>query len=379
MQNPNSMSKYIQELQEQEERRNASKNQTIQYLTSNAAIQEYFSQFDEHSVKRFMEFYADLIFDIEEYGDRFQKSSEDDILAYFERAQNCLKEIQLKKLFDLRCEWGAGYVSVPEIEISYDFELWACNIFNCSFISPISLDDFNLYLQYAESDSFNEPQHDWRSYERLREVDVQDDSEEDEFPEWFLYHNMYTDAAEYISMPDIRGKREDFYIHLHNNAEEEKNEPPIFKKPLQPGIKERCKKTTTDFVKSFETPRRIRLFENYVKYSPVNPFWYDADENAGLDDSVEEIMYKLSGMKDIRLPVEANADWRKGLIKAWEKFELEQVRLTLPEVYADYLFKTKNNIKFPEEENFYTSLLTTIRHNIINGRRINGEPADLNF
>jgi len=92
------MSKYIQELQEQEERRNASKNQTIQYLTSNAAIQEYFSQFDEHSAKRFMEFYADLIFDIEEYGDRFQKSSEDDILEYFERAQNCLKEIQLKKL-----------------------------------------------------------------------------------------------------------------------------------------------------------------------------------------------------------------------------------------------------------------------------------------
>jgi len=70
-------------------------------------------------------------------------------------------------------------------------------------------------------------------------------------------------------------------------------------------------------------------------------------------------------MKDVRLPVEANADWRKGLIKAWKKFEFEQVRSAIREAYEDYLFKTKNNITFPLEEEFYMPVLKMYRDQII--------------
>ena len=155
---PKSLEEHHLENQRKEEERRqrmeAVRQQTIKRLTSDAAIQDYFKYFSDSSIESFISGYATLKSLFMEYSNTYENIAEKQYTEYAERADHCLKEIQLKKLFDVRCQWGARLIDIDGIETSGDFFMWSGHVLNCPFLTPITKEEFDLYMRYATSDKF---------------------------------------------------------------------------------------------------------------------------------------------------------------------------------------------------------------------------------
>ena len=369
--------------QERTERMEAVRQQTIKRLNTDPAIQEYFQQFRSHSIESFISAYATWKSIVLEYGDMYENIAERNYSEYFERAKICLREIQLKKLFHLRCEWGADLVKPEGILTSLDFFGWSADVLNCPLLSTISRDEFELYLQYAKSPHFEFNEYfDWLGQESIRSGN----NEEGDFCPWFHYHNTHTNTGMYLQLPDIRREKESFYRKLWFNEQEalceKKYETGELKRPVidqRPVLNNYNYDQLMDFMRRFEDADTIRAFQNHEQYGGRLTLGKD-DDSEYLSERANDIMHALSFMKDVRLPVEASDDWRKALILAWDNFEKEQTIAHLTLAYDDYLFRIENKIKFPDDraaDNW--SLAENVKNYILRGRELNGEPADFNF
>lgn len=379
---------HLENQRKEEERRQRMEDvrqQTIKRLTNDAAIQDYFKHFNSNSIESFISGYATLKSLFMEYSNTFENIAEKQYTEYAERADKCLEEIQLKKLFDVRCQWGARLIDIDEIETTGDFYVWSEDVLNCPFLTPITKDEFDLYMRYATSDKFEYVEYfNWTELEPTNNASMDDI----DFIGWFDYAYNYGKGRENLLLHDERGERESFYRKLWRKEQDEilekKYESGELQRPvplhnMKPIISHFNHDHVLGFLQRFEDAATVRLYENYNQYgggftSKSN------DEDEYLDEQVENIMHSLSFMKDVKLPVKENSDWRKALIDAWKNFEIEQTILHLPAAYDNYLFRIENKIQFSNSglEN-HRSLADTVKKQILRGRELNGEPADLNF
>jgi len=366
--------------------------QTVQRLRTDPAIQEYFKNFSPASVESFVNGYAHKKTLYIQYADMYENIAEKAYTRYMEWAEHCLMEIQRKKLYDLRCQWGAELIALEGVECSYDFLTWNHDILNCSAISPISQEDFDLYMDYANSEHFKYTKFFiWMAVSHIR-TNVQEDDWPKEYPAWFIYHNHSTDAGYYAMLPDTRYEKELFYLQLvarQEKAETEKKyetgelQRPASNEPL-PVISDNEYDTVAEFIRLFEDRELLSKFEKFEHYA--NPLTNGKKNgepgDKWLDERVDEIIRDLRIMKDIQLPVNACADWRHGLIVAWNKFEKEEIVKNLPAAYDNYLFRLQNGIRFSndaDEDEKIPDLIKTLKAQILAGRVLNNEPPDFNF
>jgi len=218
--------------------------------------------------------------------------------------------------------------------------------------------------------------------------DIRNDSEDlDMLPSWFIYHNQYTGAGSNLLLPKIREEKEDFYRALSSKERQAEIEAKYASGELQryvpddrPDLWGHDYHQLMDFMEQFETPENIRLFNGYNDYGRMhNIHKHDNEDNAYINQQVEEILHAMNSLKDVVIPIEANADWRKGLIAAWHKFEREQTMACLPFAYDNYLFRLENKIQFPSGDKDMQRLAESVKEQILRGRVLNGEPEDFNF
>jgi hypothetical protein len=138
-----------------------------------------------------------------------------------------------------------------------------------------------------------------------------------------------------------------------------------------------------NFMKKFETPDTIRKFEANHKHAGLASLGDEErdDDTDYLDERVESIMLALTAMPNVKIPVEANDDWRKALMAGWDKFEREQIIKCLKPAFSDYLFRQNNGIQFSRdrEDNFHSDIANNVKEQILRGRELNGEPRDFDF
>jgi hypothetical protein len=358
---------------------------TIERLKTDPAIQKYFGQFNQHSIDGFISSYANVKKLYMEYGEQFASYAQTTDISYVEDAEHCLELIQLKKLFDLRCQWGANQIQIPGIETSWDFLRWSIDIFNAPFLSPIGEDEFELFLRFSKTSDFAPIDfNDWLGIERQRSGNT---DEELTLPEWFYYHNTHTNASGYFALPDLRGEKEKFYRILWSKEQkaetERKYESGEIKRHVpdnRPMLYGHYFEEAEDFVKRFEDDDARKKFYGYTSYSD-HLGRRDDGENDYLNEQAEELIQKIVSLK-VPVAVEANSDIRLAIIEAWEKYKYSQVAASLPAAYQEYLFRTQNNIAFaadtPNAEH-YKQLAESVKQQILRGREMNGEPRDLNF
>jgi hypothetical protein len=391
---PNKPKSYAQVLKESalkekqyRQRMDKVRKDTVKWLKKDKAITAYFSQFSSRSVEYFITDYAHNKGMFLEYGSSFQEMIDEKQSIYFERADTCLKEIQLKKLFNLYCLWCAEQVTLDGIFTTWDFFPLAADVMNCTLITPIHQDEFDLYMQYAQSNQFEYTDNfDW-----LDTSDLRHDSEDlDMLPRWFQYCNTYTGDSSYLLLPNIRDEKEDIYRGLWRAEQDAEIEAKYASGELKrnvrddrPDIRTRNYEQMIDFMKRFETPAVIRLFEGYNDYGKKSSIISEDEdgEESYLDEQVEDIMHAINSLSGTKIPIEANADWRKGLIAAWQKFEQTETATCLSYAYDNYLFRRQNNILFEKDSHlqFKISLANDVRKQILRGRVLNGEPEDFNF
>ncbi len=401
--------------------REAIYKQTLKNIAANKDAQQYLREFQPSSVKSQLSSYA------------WQKATwlvnkgqsewcmEFNGLKIPLAAQQCLGNIQQKKLFDKQCLWRAEMFQHPAIETTADFNYWEHNILNCPFIGPVSEDDVALYIQFLkeylgenlvflgswqdyntynsshatvaklmekkddDEEGNNEDEYEEKAYDDEDKYDDEDDYDDEEgeqdgslMPPWYLFVNQHRGDGHYLLLPDKRQEKEWFYSRkahteqVDKAVEKQKADPPD-KRPFLNLFK---KEEIEYFINQFEENSE----EIISAYTVHEKMYRDPDEEGMY--WVKEAWEELSDCFE-PFPIAAGiADWKKALIKTAKQWTNTKLARALPMHYDEYLFRRSAGIAGPfdsKQEATYRRMADNYKESILRGRELSGEPRDLNF
>ncbi|MBI4930862.1 MAG: hypothetical protein HY841_08885 [Bacteroidetes bacterium] len=383
---PNPWEDYTKEEIEKNKFQEKIYSETVKWLESDEKIQEYFKNFQSSSIQTFIHGYATQKSRWLSNKPANEKYLQNISVEYHEKALKCLEIIQQKKLFDKQCEWRAEQFTHPSIEISDDFSVWEHNVLNCPLIEPISQNDIDFFNEYLLSEREQELAWlaNWQDYDRYKDS-FEHGGEDDDFPQWYNYHDFKKGKTSPLLLPDIRGEKEKHYRSIglaeqrRKREEELKNNPPA-PKPLPylwSGEKE-----MTAFMKEFEKDKSV--FRAYKIYNMT--YQKDMDdaneEEAALLERVDDAIYHLKDCYE-QFPVFGlHSDWKSALIATAKHWVDVQTSRALPIVYDEYLFRQQCGIAHPlmeEQIKSYTYFANLVKEQILLGRELSGMPKDFNF
>jgi cysteinyl-tRNA synthetase len=146
-------------------------------------------------------------------------------------------------------------------------------------------------------------------------------------------------------------------------------------------------KSINDRLRNFDSPESSRHLANEISSKTVETmcqavesFQQNLDDNMELEDALETLKQAQT-----EIPVRSHPDWKQAVIEAARQYELLQVATILPVVHQEYSIRVENGINFPQSlidkkrEEYAFQLCETARQQIIEGRTILGEPANLKF
>lgn len=352
-------------------------------IMNNPKYDSFFDKFNSSSKESFAETYKWKKANWIEYGDMYLRHEEERLFKYQNIAEQCLWQIQQKKLFNLQCEWRADKIKIPEIEMTWDFKIWENNIKNCSFIDPISEEEVELYKQYIICEDFEKElldmMRDWQDYDEYKENQEDDDDDENIMPEWYQFYDSRRGTGTLISLPDIRGEKEEFYRDIHFKHERQKQQEEIERQKREGTYKEHTYdkrpymgaygEYLDEFVNLFEDEKIKRFYRAYELMGS------DLDE----DDELQEAITSLLEANE-KIEIEGWYDWREAIIKTARKYERKQIYNFMDGAYNEYLQRRAMGISYEKpKEQHNESLSEMIRTQIFHGRKLNGEPEDFNF
>jgi hypothetical protein len=356
----------------------------IEYeLRNNQQYKEFFATYPPDDVEEFIKSYARRKVTWVNWGKFYYEHNEDHQLRFYNQAQNCLWQIQQKKLFNLQCQWRAEKIKIPGVNTTMDFRYWEYNIKSCSFLPTITQWEFDLYMEYFQSDDSEvdptETDYDfeWQDYIRFVEDYARAKEKEDEdmiMPLWYRFYDNRMGTDSLMTLEDIRGEKESkylklYYDHINKTIPDERADILAIKRgedylsAYNPTLVEK-------FVRKYEDKQVVKYYLSYEKSHKPMEF---ADELA------EMAFKELKEISDV-VSVKASSDWREALIDAWEEYRRVQILKLLPLVYDDYLQKQNLGISYEVEDNTeIDSELNEWRNAILKGREMNGETPDYNF
>jgi hypothetical protein len=347
-------------------------------LFENTAMQEYLKNFYDTSVASFIDSFATYKSMWLQYGDMYAEIREDDSIKWVSRASEHLKYIQQKKMFDMQCLWRAEKIEIDGVALCYDFQVWEKDILNCPFLEPITEDDIALYSEYLfSSNSGEEEDHfyyeSWQDYDEIVEAYKTDNSNRD-FPDWYDFYNNRRGTGSYMSLPNTRGEKEEFYMDLGREYNQKKNETndPSPAPVIQPEFLSFYDKKQRDwFVKTFETKEVQQQYE---------AFEWHKDK----DDIKEDLESSLATLYSAEEPVimEAGLNWAEAIKKTATKYTCKKTAEALPEAWEQYMMNIQMNIAFPTVTDKHKTedyIRNMYKDGILLGRKLNGETEDLNF
>ncbi len=339
-------------------------------LEENPRYKAYFEQHNSSSIKFFIERYAQIKNDYIQFSERYRADAESKALAYRPQAEECLWDIQLKKLFDLQCQWRAEQVVLEGVTSTIDFRWWKKNIKTCPFLDPITSEEVDLYVQFLDGRTTKRKAWgmEWKYFEEIKEDLLQEKG-----PAWFRFHNDLTGRHSLLHLPDIRGDKEEHYRNVYFNHQKQQQIADGTYKEYEMDEKPDLDVSNPAQVKAF-----VKQFESQVDYERY--LNYANAKNA--DDLTDMVNHYIQFMHTIKepIPIAAHSDWRVGVIKALEAYENRKIAQVLHHVFEDYQFKLEMGIGYEMvEDKSIEHLIDMVKTQILTGRELSGEPRDFNF
>ncbi len=372
----NDMHKYMNENVERAKDLESQVNEIIFDLKTNPQYKEFFGKYNKTSVESFINNYAFQKANLVKYGESYLLNEEKLFLMQKNKAELRLWEIQQKKLFNLQCQWRAGMITLPGIETSYDFKYWEKNIENCPFIDAINDEEFDLYFEYIISDNFSDLDwiYSWQDYDKIKEEYYH---EEAEVPEWYVFYDTRRNTAKLLELPDIKGTKEKFYIDIWEQHHKPKKEEVLYSYPKaekdeRPDLNVFSPDDVEEFIKKFENSKMIEYFRAYQKTVK--------NEN---DLELDQAIDILKGAERI-VEIEGSDNWRLSIIDAAKKYQQMKIATAHRQTYQNYIYRNMYKIAHEThaeegEIKWHLDFADLMKRRIIEGRALNGEPADLNY
>ena len=354
-----------------------SESEVEQTLRTEPRFVNFFQGYNATSVENFIRSYKWLKAFILQHGNRWLEKEEQESLKWINAAQDHLGYIQQKKLFDAQCLWRAEQLTIPEIEICFDFELWEHDVLNCPFIEPITSSDVDLYVRYLQQDNVDFGLgwfYNWQDYKDIKEAYHSENANRN-FPEWYNFHINNKGGSYMLSLPDIRNEKENFYLDIsrkhfqkENKAKIEEHERTRDKRPFL--------QSTYDanfmrfFISTFENKELLEYYNAYRKNQEI-------DGNEEIENIIRELINEHEP-----IPIQAHSDWREAIKQAYDAFRAKKIAEHLPQAFEEYQLHLSLKIQSSgdkERFNSYNETRANIVKLILKGRELNGEPLDLNF
>jgi len=350
-------------------------------INRSQAATSWLDQFEPESVKQFIQKYADQRAEWMTENMNFKEWNENDSIEYVSEAFDRLVEIQQKKLFDLQCLWRAEKMELRDVEICFDFRYWELRVMNCPFLDPVSPEDIDLYQQYLRSGNFEEEQpfmSHWQDYQDIKEAYEESDDMERNFPAWYDFYNGLRGSAVYMSLPDLRGEKEEVYLRLSHDdyVRNKESEPPV----VQPV------KDNRPFLSTYGEGERylVRTFEDVLTKKYYKAYKKQMGEREGEDwekfpYEIDWLGIELQKVRE-KIPVRSNSDYRFSLLEARNHYKWNKIADAMPAAYDQYLLHKEGGLKFKEDTSVERLEFTNgWRSSILKGRKLAGEPETLNF
>ena len=347
-------------------------------LRTHPRYKEFFDRYHPKSVEIFIHNFTLQKANWIEFGEMYSRMQEERALKYSEIAYKKLWEIQQKKLFNLQCQWRAEQIELPGIVLTFDFLRLERMITECPFISQITEDEYELYRDFILSGDFEiESFFDnrWQDYEEYKQ-EYNDASKGSSIPEWYEYYDGRMGTETLMTLPDIRGEREMFYINLQR--EEEKKDNPAKFSPKEnpdkrPYLFHYDDKVVEKFVENLEDARVNQYYRAHKENEKINVYY---------DDELNEAIETLKEAGNIEFDYSGN--WRDSVLTTAKNYKIRCVYNAFETAYKNYLNRLQMGIGFEplyskDDIDFIESIIDSYRNKILQGRILNGEPADFNF
>ncbi|HEX5000892.1 MAG TPA: hypothetical protein VFW78_00205 [Bacteroidia bacterium] len=301
--------------------------ETVQQLYSDERYRNYFESFTESSVHDFIAEYAVLKAWYTLNNGQIKARIERELFRFRDLATQGLWEIQQKKLFNLTAEWRAQLITLPGVVVSEELSMWEFAISKCPYLEPVSQSEFNLYLSYLSSGSYNHKTwaYNWQDYDAYRTCDP------DNLPAWYHYFDKVTGTGYLLTMQDKQGElsRAAAAAFLQQEGSKPVKLPEDSKKPELPYTYE----SLHFFISTFESPNLLDCF----MASEPKP------DNNSKDASLQAAIRILQSAEQV-VPVSASDNWKEGIIQAANRYMSERISVALRQVYDDYLFRLSKGI-----------------------------------
>jgi hypothetical protein len=353
--------------------------EVLNTLNTEERFVNYFNQFEDSSVKLFKNLYVQYRtnwhfnpYNKIDFKNRINQ-------RFYKLAITALKNIQLKKLFNVMSSWMNKECNFPDIEVSIDWEKWCKKPLSCPHIEPIQLHEIECYKDFINQleDTFFFA----HMYINLSPMSFVEDKElkgsrwegeygqEEYYGRWFTFFDQRYGTSYFKLKPGTRVTNEYKYIWHYQKTIQE-NAPQITPPEILPTISIYSNKD--EFVNLFEDKEFKQLYKAYSRWK---------DELRFAEDIDMDIIY-LCEAKEI-IPIEDNDDWREGISIASDKYCRNKTIQILEDVFDEYLILRTIDEGFDEwEESHNMATFTTHDEHIkkiFNGRKLMGEPEDLNF
>lgn len=319
-------------------------------LRTNPQYQTFFKDYTPESVAFFIQFYASHKHHLYWLKSRLYYNSDLEALS-LERAEQQLRILLQKKLFNIQCLWRANLIDLPQIEYTQDFRYFEKNIFNCPFIDPITEEELAVVERFLlEEDDITDPYfEDWQDYEAFKVWDKDDDMEDDdvadsasvyysrgtEMPDFYSYYDKCIKTSHLFNLSDIRWHKEKYYLDAirDKNARQYALEQAMKAAEEVQEVKEEPLKDLKyydqmDFVKTWEDTTTQELFDLEKAANS-----YDKDDE--LQDNMK-FLYALrqQGEEIALLP---DSDWYESIVKTVAYVKRKKAAEMLPYAYQTYM------------------------------------------
>ena len=325
-------------------------------LRTNERYRLYFDNYDPNSIEGFIEKYADIKYEVFSQYDHFEKWYERWETQFVTNADTYIDRIMQKKLFNLQCQWRAGLIELPHIQMAEDFAYWSFHIRDCPCVPIVTPEEVDLCIKFLESEYdhfdkmffFGNKFQDYEKFKNCLDAEENEESIVSEsgmpyinvtpIPQLYTFFDTYQGTGSLINLPDVRGPIEDKYRRLGARIESEQRkrekEEQDRLNPPPPWVSSYVKPTM------HALPWELKKFVDETEDSASQKafmYIYEA-RNMEYDGEFEDAVCYLTGHKGT-IPIEANENWREAVILALQKYRQQKTIEMLPHAYEMYLME----------------------------------------
>ena len=333
-----------------------------EYLRTNDRYLAYYAQYNPLSIDRFIQEYAAIKYDIFKNMGSYKNAYEQHKMQFLSDADRYIDIILQKKLFNLQCQWRAGLVKLPLVDIGADFIYWQHHIRSCPFIAPITPEELDICISFLKEETdhsealFGEYM-DWQNYQgyknhrqylRQQKSGTQGETpvslyESAIMPEIYSYFDKAQHTISWLDLPNVRGEKEAIYlaegyqIKYNTLKEQLKSESdwlnlidestPKTPSDERPGLHAF---DPLDFVKTTEDTDTQEAF-TYYNHQRRLGHWKEQDDET-------QMYFDFLKAFDEPIRIEGHDNWRTALAMSARRFKQNKIAEMLAYAYDSQAF-----------------------------------------